>query len=93
VSVSVAFVRGEQPAEATRGGSGIETAIARLLEGPTAAEQRKGLRTELSGGVTLSTSAFAAGKAVDLPPRLAQLVLTATAVPGVKSVAVRVNGK
>ena len=106
MSVSIAFLRGEQPAEATRGGSGIETAIARLLDGPTGAEQRKGLRTQLPEGVTLKhvdvakgvatidlSAAFATGKAADLPPRLAQVVLTATAVPGVKSVVVLVNGK
>jgi lipoprotein-anchoring transpeptidase ErfK/SrfK len=106
MSVSLSFLHGEQPAEATRGGSGIETAIARLLDGPSGAEQRKGLRTQLPEGVTLKHvevekgvatidlgTAFAAGKADGLPPRLAQVVLTATAVPGVKSARVRVNGK
>jgi hypothetical protein len=53
MSVSVSFLRGEQHAEATRSGSAIETAIARLLDGPTGAEQRKGLRTQLPEGVTL----------------------------------------
>ena len=94
MSVTVSFLRGEQPAEASRRGSGIEAALARLLDGPTAAEQRKGIRTQLPEGVTVKhvdvdkgvatvdlSAAFAAGKAADLPPRLAQVVLTATAVP------------
>jgi lipoprotein-anchoring transpeptidase ErfK/SrfK len=106
VSVTVSFLRGEQPAAASRRGSGLEAALAHVLDGPTAAELRKGIRTELPEGVTLRRvevengvatvdlgAAFAAGKAADLPPRLSQIVLTATAVPGVKSVVVRVNGK
>ena len=107
MSVNVSFVKGEQPAVASRRGSGVEAAVEKLLAGPTAAEKQKGIRSQLPAGVRVKSlnvddgvasidlgAQFASGASAEsLPARFAQLVLTLTEVPGVDAVKVRVNGE
>ena len=106
MSVDVAFLAGEQPVVASRRGSGAEVAVERLLAGPTAAESKKGIRSQLPSGVRvrslsvehgvasidLSATFASRGSAESLPARFAQLVLTLTSVPGVDAVKLRLNG-
>ena len=106
MSVNVAFLKGEQSVVASRRGSGVEAAVENLLAGPTAAETKKGIRSQLPAGVRVKSlivehgvasidlgAKFASGAGADsLPARFAQLVLTLTEVPGVDAVKVRVNG-
>jgi lipoprotein-anchoring transpeptidase ErfK/SrfK len=106
VSVNVAFLKGEQPVVASRRGNGVEAAVEKLLAGPTAAETKQGIRSQLPTGVPVKSltveqgvasidlgAKFASGAGTDsLPARFAQLVLTLTEVPGVEAVKVRVNG-
>jgi lipoprotein-anchoring transpeptidase ErfK/SrfK len=107
VSVNVSLLRGEQPVVVSRRGSGVEAAVEGLLAGPTAAETKKGVRSQLPAGVLVKSLTVEDGiasidlgarfasvtSAESLPARLAQLVLTLTAVPGVEAVKVRVNGE
>ena len=106
VSVNVSFLKGEQPVVASRRGSGVEAAVEKLLAGPTAAETKKGIRSQLPAGVRVKSltvehgvasidlgAKFASGTSAEsLPARFAQLVLTLTEVPGVDAVKVRVDG-
>jgi lipoprotein-anchoring transpeptidase ErfK/SrfK len=106
VTVDVSFLNGEQPVVATRRGRGVEAAVERLLAGPTAAETKRGVRSQLPAGVPVKSLTVEHGvasidlgakfasvtSAESLPARFAQLVLTLTAVPGVEAVKVRVNG-
>ena len=106
VSVNVSFLKGEQPVVASRRGSGVEAAVEKLLAGPTAAETKKGIRSQLPAGVRVKSltvedgvasidlgAKFASGTSAEsLPARFAQLVLTLTGVPGVDAVKVRVDG-
>jgi lipoprotein-anchoring transpeptidase ErfK/SrfK len=106
VSVNVSFLKGEQPVVASRRGSGVEAAVEKLFAGPTAAETKKGIRSQVPAGVRVKSLAvehgvasidlgakFASGTSAEgLRARFAQLVLTLTEVPGVDAVNVRVNG-
>ena len=106
MSVNVSFLKGEQLVVASRRGSGVEAAVEKLLAGPTAAETKKGIRSQLPAGVRVKSltvehgvasidlgAKFASGtNANSLTARFAQLVLTLTGVPGVDAVKVRVNG-
>jgi lipoprotein-anchoring transpeptidase ErfK/SrfK len=106
VSVNVSFLKGEQPVVVSRRGSGVEAAVEMLLAGPTAAETKKGVGSQLPAGVPVKSLSVEDGVAAidlgakfasptgaeSLPARLAQLVLTLTAVPGVEAAKVRVNG-
>ena len=107
MSVKVSFLQGEQPVVAARSGSGVEAAVEKLLAGPTAAETKKGIRSQLPAGVRVKSltvgegvasidlgARFASGASAEvLPARFAQLVLTLTGVPGVEAVKVRVGGE
>jgi lipoprotein-anchoring transpeptidase ErfK/SrfK len=106
MSVNVSFLKGEQAVVARRRGSGVEAAVEKLLAGPTTAETKKGIRSQLPAGVRVRSltvehgvasidlgASFASGaSAASLPARFAQLVLTLTDVAGVDAVKVRVNG-
>jgi spore germination protein GerM len=85
---------------------GLEGTLRLLLEGPTAAEISAGVRSAIAAGTQLRSATLEAGSAVvDLSRALldlggeeqilavAQLVLTATAVPGVDSVRFAVDGE
>jgi lipoprotein-anchoring transpeptidase ErfK/SrfK len=105
-AVDVYFLQGEQAVPVVREGADAEAAVAALLAGPTAAERRRGIRSQVPSGVPLRDVSvsrgvatvdlgerFASGTgAASLSARLAQLVLTVTAAPGVKTVRVLVKG-
>lgn len=102
----VQFLQGEQTVGVTRPGSTVRTAVTDLLKGPTAAEKAKGIRTQIppkvpvlaitvvNGVATVDLGArFAVFAAADrLNARLSQLVLTVDAVPGVRSVRLKIEG-
>jgi peptidoglycan hydrolase-like protein with peptidoglycan-binding domain len=104
--VDVAFLQGEQVVTVARPGTTADAAVRALIAGPTAAEKREKItstvprRTALrgvsvAGGVaTIDLDRrFASGrKAEVLAARVAQLVLTATAVSGVESVQLVIDG-
>jgi murein DD-endopeptidase MepM/ murein hydrolase activator NlpD len=104
--VDVAFLQGEQVVTVARPGTTADAAVRALIAGPTAAEKREKItstvprRTALrgvsvAGGVaTIDLDRrFASGrKAEVLAARVAQLVLTATAVSGVESVQLLIDG-
>ena len=105
-SVEVFFLQGEQLVAAERPGETLQEAVEALVAGPTDEEATEGLRTyvpadtpirraEVADGVATVDlgSAFAAGRDSEvLGARIAQLVFTASAVPGVESVQVLVSG-
>jgi L,D-transpeptidase catalytic domain/Putative peptidoglycan binding domain/Sporulation and spore germination len=105
-TAKVAFLQGEQVVLFERRGATIGQTAAALLAGPTAAERAKGARTAIPArtplrGVSLSGSVatidlgerFALGTQADsLNARLVQVVLTLTAVRGVRYVRVLVKG-
>ena len=105
-SVSVWFTTAGKPTPVVRSGTTIESAVLQLLRGPTAAEQRKGLRTAIPRQTSLRSidiahrvvtvdlaARFAAGSdAARLQDRVSQLVRTVRGVPGVLSVRVLVEG-
>lgn len=105
-ATKVAFVQGEQNVTVTRPGNGLNAAVASLLAGPTPAERRTQIRSyilpatpvlSVSQTGTVATvdlgARFVAGTDSDtLLARLSQVVATATAVPGVTSVQVLVQG-
>ena len=105
-ATKIAFVQGEQNVTVTRPGDGLGAAITSLMAGPTAAEKKTQIRTYiLSNTPVLGVSQagtvatvnfgprFVAGTNSDtLLARLSQVVTTATAVPGVTSVQVLING-
>ncbi len=105
-ATKIAFVQGEQNVSVTRPGDGLNSAIASLLAGPTPAERRTQIRsyilpatpvrsiTQTGSVATIDLGArFVAGTDSDtLLARLSQLVTTATAVPGVTSVQVLIQG-
>ena len=86
--MNVSFLKGEQPVLASRRGSGVENAVEKLLAGPTAAETKKGIRSQLPAGVRVKSlsvehgvasidlgARFASGTSAEsLPARFAQLV-------------------
>jgi lipoprotein-anchoring transpeptidase ErfK/SrfK len=106
-NVHVAFLKGEQMTVVDRPGSSLADAMRELLAGPTATESRGGVTTQIlkqtplrgvklvRGVATVDLGAqIAAGRDPDsVPARVTQLVLTAIAVPGVKSVRLLVDGR
>ena len=105
-TVRVAFLQGEQIGYVERPGSSLDAAIRALLAGPTKTEAKREITTQVPPGtplrsVTLDGSVatidlgekFAAGTSVEsLSARVAQLVLTATRYPNVRSVRLLVKG-
>jgi hypothetical protein len=106
VASRVYFLQGEQLVAVSRPGSTVRSALNALLAGPTKAESGRQFRTLVPDGTRLRSvrvadgvatvdlgEGFAAGrKAETLTARIAQLVFTATAVRGVKSVQVLIAG-
>ena len=104
--MKVAFLQGEQVVYVDRTGSTLRQAVAALLAGPTAAERGREIASEVPAGTPLRAVSVANGvatvdlgerfatgtKAASLSARVTQLVLTATSVPGVKSVRLLVKG-
>jgi lipoprotein-anchoring transpeptidase ErfK/SrfK len=102
----VYFLQGEQAVPVQRPGASLQAAMTALLRGPTAAEKARRILTYLPPGTPLRSATVSGGVAtVDLggrmvqgeapdalQARLAQVVQTATAVPGVTSVRVLVAG-
>ena len=88
-----------------RPGPALAAAMAALRDGPTATESAEGLRTALPGDVAVRAVGAGAKVRVDLTGDVdrirsrdqvlaaGQLVLTATAVPGVRAVVVLVGGR
>jgi lipoprotein-anchoring transpeptidase ErfK/SrfK len=105
-TVDVYFLQGEQAVPVAREGSDLEDALQGLLAGPSAAERKDGIRTQLPAGVPLRSVSVTRGVATvdlgekvasgtrsdSLSARLAQVVLTADRFPGVRSVRVLVKG-
>lgn len=105
-SATIRLVQGEQLVDATRPGTTLTQAMNALMRGPTAAERRRQVRSylvpgtrirsiELRGGVAtidFSTRLVRGDDSAVLVARLAQVVGTATAVPGVRAVRVRILG-
>ena len=103
---TVQFVQGEQLVRVQRPGNTLERAMTALMKGPTAAERSRQVRTYLVPGTTIRSLSVDNGIATidfttrlvreDEPgvllARLAQVVGTATAVPGVRAVRVQVLG-
>lgn len=85
----------------------VAAAVGALLQGPTAAESKADVRTQVPAGTALRRASVAAGTAtIDLTrpyvegtdrasllARLAQLVWTATAIPGVGGVRLWIDGR
>lgn len=86
----------------------LRGALLQLLAGPTAAERRAGLVSAVPAGTTLRGVALgrdgtatvdlarrfeSGGGSLSMRARLAQLVRTATAVPGVRAVLLRLDGR
>jgi len=105
-TVNVYFPQGEQLVGLDRPGSSLRAAVTALLAGPTRAELARKVRTYVPAGTPLRAVSvadgvatidlgerFASGRdAEELDARIAQLVYTATSVPGVKSVRILVAG-
>ena len=105
-TVKVAFLQGEQVVYVNRSGSTLRQAVVALLAGPTAAERKREIASAVPAGTPLRAVSVANGvatvdlgerfatgtKAASLSARVTQLVLTATSVPGVKSVRLLVKG-
>jgi lipoprotein-anchoring transpeptidase ErfK/SrfK len=106
-TAKVVFLTGEQTTAVQRPDSTLTGALRSLMAGPTAPESRRGLTSQIPRGTRLRGVRLVHGVAtVDLGARIAQgsdpesmsarvaqLVLTATAVPGVKSVQLLVDGR
>jgi hypothetical protein len=104
--VHVSFLQGEQTVQVARPGATVDDAVRALVAGPTAAERTQEIMTTVPAATvvravsvngTVATvdlsERFASGKKADvLSARIAQLVLTATAVPGIESVQVLIRG-
>ena len=102
----VYFLQGEQAVPVQRPGTTLQAAMTALLRGPTGTEKSRRILTYLPAGTPLRSATVAGGVAtVDLgsrmvqgtapdvlQARLTQVVETATAVPGVNSVQVLVEG-
>ena len=105
-TVKVFFPRGEQVVAVDRPGTTAQDAVTALLRGPTAGERRKGFRTYIPRGTAARSVTSASGRvtvdfgakimqgtnAEGLNARLAQVVFTATGLPGVTSARVLING-
>jgi hypothetical protein len=106
-TVEVTFLQGEQMTTVDRSGSSVAGSVRALLSGPTGLESRQGVTTRIPPGTRLLSVRVARGVAtVDLDLMLplgkdratataivAQVVLTVTAVPGVTSARLLVNGR
>ncbi len=104
--VRVFFLQGEQLVAVDRPGSTIREAVTALIEGPTAEESERNVRSYVPSETVLRDVSFANGvarvdlgeafgagrDAGELSSRLAQLVSTVTSVPGVKRVRVLLKG-
>ncbi len=105
-TVKVAFLQGEQIGYVERPGSSLEAAVRALLGGPTKAEAKRELTTQIPAGTPLRSVTLDRGVATidlgeklatgtnveSLSARVAQLVLTATRFPNVRSVKLLVKG-
>jgi lipoprotein-anchoring transpeptidase ErfK/SrfK len=105
-NVKVAYLQGEQVVYVNRSGSTLRQAVAALLAGPTAAERKREIVSAVPAATPLRAVSVAKGvatvdlgerfatgtKASSLSARVTQLVLTATSVPGIKSVRLQVKG-
>ncbi len=105
-TVKVFFGQGEQLVAVQRPGATVQDALTALVAGPSPAEQKKAFRSYVPAGtrvrsVTMDGAtavvdlgvAFLQGTATDTTlARLGQVVSTATAVPGVSAVLLRING-
>ncbi len=104
-TVRVHFLRGEQTVAVERPGAVPAEAVEALLAGPSPAEQRSRIVTELPEGLTLLGleaadgvvtvdfgSSFDDGDAAAVSARVAQVVLTLTGLPGVHEARVLVEG-
>ena len=99
-TVKVAFLQGEQLVYLERRGANLRAALTALLAGPTKAEGKRDIKSQIPVGSTLRSVSvkngvasvdlgerFALGtRAESLSARVAQVVLTATRSPGVRSV-------
>ena len=105
-TVKVAFLQGEQIVYVDRNGSSLAAAIGSLLAGPTTAEKKTEITTQIPSGTTLRgvsvqnrvatidfSDRIAVGKrAESLSARITQIVLTATRFRNVRFVRVQVKG-
>ena len=104
-SVRVHFLQGEQTIAVERPGATPADAVGTLLAGPSPAEQRRGIVTELPAGLPLLGlelaegvatidlgRAFADGDPASLSARSAQVVLTLIGFPRVHEVRLLVEG-
>jgi hypothetical protein len=104
--VRVWFVTGADPVPVVRNGATIESAVQRLLAGPTAAERSKGIRSAVPPATPLLSVAvarrvvtvdlggrFASGRDPEaLRARVGQLVRTLRGIKGVRAVRILVDG-
>ena len=104
--VQVALLQGEQVVYVQRPGTTVRDAVAGLVAGPSPAERAQEITTLVPAGVPVlgvsvvgSTASvdlgarFARGRRAErLQARIAQLVLTATRVPGIRSVRLLIDG-
>ncbi len=109
VATTVFFVQGEGLKGVTRQlpKRSVSTAVAAMLRGPTAAEKKLDVRTQVPRGTALRTVTVRSGVATvdltrayvegtkgdSLKARLVQLVWTATGVPGVTGVRLWIDGR
>jgi peptidoglycan hydrolase-like protein with peptidoglycan-binding domain len=104
-SVRVHFLQGEQALAVERPGATPAEAVDALLAGPSAAERRRRIATELPDGLALLGlevagrvasvdlgRAFADGDPASVSARSAQVVLTLTGFPGIHEVRLLVEG-
>jgi L,D-transpeptidase-like protein/sporulation and spore germination protein/putative peptidoglycan binding protein len=104
-TLRVHFLQGEQTVAVQRPGATAADAIAALLAGPSATEQRSRIVSELPEGLPLLGleaadgvatvdfgSAFAGDGDAAVSARVAQVVLTLTGLPGIHEVRVLVEG-
>ena len=105
-AVRVTFVQGEQNVSVDRPGAGVDAAVSALFAGPTAGEKARQIRTYIGPAtpvrsvtqlgtvatVDLGRQFVLGAPADDILARLSQVVGTATAVPGVTSVQILIEG-
>ncbi len=106
-SLELFFVRDSRmvPIRRLAPASSIDAAVAALVNGPSAAERRQGVRTALVGPVRLADIDRTAVPVVDVADSvvqlegeeqilaLAQIVFTLTALPGVSGVSFALSGR
>ncbi len=101
----VYFRRGQQLVAVGRAGAGLAEALRALVEGPTSTELAAGIRSDVPVGTRVLharvdrgvavvdlTTGFAAAAPGVTDGRVAQVVFTATGLPGVDGVRLRVAG-